>query len=122
MQTLRTVGPSLVLAAGLAAGVAPQQGGDGEVALEYGFRHEPMEWLRGSTSIPAAQIRALLLDEPHQHDAAILQAEIERILSHQSSVGSLGDDTSPQSTTHSGWSSAQARSLPTRSCHLDREV
>ena len=60
---------------------------------EYGFRYDPMEWIEVSDSVPAAQVRALLLTKPKEGDEAILRAEIDRILSDRQPDGSLGDDT-----------------------------
>jgi len=59
--------------------------------FQYGFRVDPMTWINESDSVQAAQVRALLLKQPAGGDAAILAAEVDRILAEQNEDGSLGD-------------------------------
>lgn len=60
--------------------------------FEYGFRYDPMTWLRDSRSVPAAQVRTFLLKRPAPGDDDILRDEIERILAEQRDDGSLGGE------------------------------
>ncbi len=58
----------------------------------YGFRVDPMTWITEGDSVQAAQVRTFLLGRPTDGDEAILQAEIDRLLSDQRDDGCLGDD------------------------------
>ena len=60
--------------------------------FEYGFRVDPMTWINESDSVQAAQVRALLLNQPTNGDDAILAAEVDRILATQNPDGSLGEN------------------------------
>ena len=60
--------------------------------LEYGFRYDPMTWIRESGSVPAAQVRTFLLETPQPDDSAILQQEIDDLLSGQAENGCLGEE------------------------------
>ena len=61
------------------------------IRFRYGFRHDPMKWINESESVPAAQVRTFCLKRPKPGDKAILEAEIEKLLSEQNPDGSLGD-------------------------------
>ena len=58
-----------------------------DLKTTYGFRYDPLEWLVGSRSVQAAQIRTCVLDAPNRGDKTILAGEIDRILTSSS----LGD-------------------------------
>ena len=58
----------------------------------YGFRHDPMEWARSDGGLHAAWVRSMVLEQPEPQDAAILTAQIARILGQQNPDGHIGGD------------------------------
>lgn len=63
-----------------------------QMALEYGFRHDPMDFVEHSDALDAALVRKHVFEAPQPADADILQAEIERILAQQRDDGMLAED------------------------------
>ena len=71
---------------------ATAQKGEGQVAFEYGFRHDPMEWVGTDESLQAALVRRHVFDRPNPNDAKVLQQRIGDVLSEQNEDGTLSDD------------------------------
>jgi len=72
---------------------------DGESRSLYGFRHDPMEFVRGSRSIQAAMARTFLFKEPKEGDREMLSAAVEKVLEKQNEDGSFGEDDDNRPTT-----------------------
>ena len=66
------------------------------MTFEYGFRHDPADFLEQSDSLAAAQVRTVVLGDPKPGDAEILEAEVRAILATQEPDGNLGDNTEGQ--------------------------
>ena len=64
---------------------------DEQKALRYGFRHDPMKWVRSDKSLQGALVRTLVFMQPGQGDGRIIDAEIRKILSGQKADGSFGE-------------------------------
>ncbi len=62
-----------------------------DVDIEYGFRQDPMEWLRSEDSVEGAFIRARILGRPRDGDASVLREAIETVLTqHEGSALDAG--------------------------------
>ena len=61
------------------------------VALEYGFRYDPMEFVENSDALQGALVRRYVFRTPKPGDEAILQKRIEEILAEQREDGTLGE-------------------------------
>ena len=57
----------------------------------YGFRRDPMEFVRKDGSLQGALVRAFVFETPADDDAAIIRKRIEEILAEQREDGSFGD-------------------------------
>ena len=61
------------LVAGIGLAEEAQRGGKGNAMkyerLKHGFRHDPLNWIRGSKSVPAGQVRTFLLKIPASDDS-----------------------------------------------------
>jgi hypothetical protein len=60
-----------------------------DLDIEYGFRHDPMDWVNECTSLEAALVRKDVLSQPKPGDEAILQKRIDEILAQQGEDGAL---------------------------------
>ncbi len=101
-----------------AAGAANQgkEGGMAVKAVEYGFRHDPMQWVAKDRSLQGALVRTLVLGEPKRGDRKLIGAEIDKILGKQLDDGRLSDDPN-----HSYQFTAEALSrLAELGCPADR--
>ena len=58
---------------------------------EYGFRHDPMEFVEKDESLQGAMVRKRVFDRPKPADAGLIQAEIDGILAKQLPDGRLDD-------------------------------
>ena len=58
--------------------------------LRYGFRHDPMQYVREDKSLQACLVRKLVLDTPNDGDAEVLQARLDEILKSVNPNGSFG--------------------------------
>ena len=61
-------------------------------SYQYGFRHDPMEWVESSASLDAAIVRRQVFARPNPGDEALLQKRIDEILAAQNEDGTLSDD------------------------------
>ena len=61
--------------------------------LQYGFRHDPIQWVENDTSLFAAFVRTRVLSSPNNGDREILDTVINKILAKQQPDGSLGEDS-----------------------------
>jgi hypothetical protein len=63
---------------------------------KYGFRYDPMTWIKNDTSVQAARVRTFIFKQPAPGDGALLQQEIDSILATQQPDGSFSKpDSSP---------------------------
>lgn len=60
--------------------------------MEYGLRHDPMDWVANSTSLEAVLVRKDVLGDPVSGDEAVLQERIGEILAKQNADGTLSAD------------------------------
>ena len=60
-------------------------------ALPYGFRHDPIAFVRDDRSLPAALVRAQVFHEPQPGDGEVIEKHVAEILSKQRPHGSFGD-------------------------------
>lgn len=85
---------SLMTAAVLALLALPQHlcaAGAPMPTFRYGFRHDPMQYVREDTSLQAALVRRLVFRTPRDGDDAILQARIAEVLKGANPNGSFGN-------------------------------
>jgi hypothetical protein len=61
-------------------------------AKGYGFRYDPMNWVKSDKTLQGAKVRVLILDQPHDGDRELIQAEICKILAEQNEDGSFGEE------------------------------
>ena len=86
-----------LLAVGLLGGSTPALAAGREAGLEgqglrYGFRHDPLEFVKESDSLQAALVRRLVFRKPLPGDAAVLAKRIDEILAAQNEDGTLSND------------------------------
>jgi len=60
---------------------------------EYGFRYDPMEWLKSDSSLDGAMVRTQVFCQPQDGDQDKLDAQIDEILAQQRDDGSFGGDS-----------------------------
>jgi hypothetical protein len=90
-----------VSAAGDAGAKAPDDGREahamtGEVpALQFGFRHDPQEFVDGNGTLEGALVRTLVLGHQQEGDADLTRQAIADIVADQGDDGSFGDGQRP---------------------------
>jgi len=64
----------------------------GKVTMgDFGFRHDPLAWVRSDTSLQASLVRARVFGESMDGDADRIEAHFEAIFARQAGDGSLED-------------------------------
>ena len=53
-----------------------------DTEFKYGFRHDPMDWVKSNASLDAALARKHVFGKPNSGDADVLQKRIDEILEH----------------------------------------
>ena len=56
---------------------------------KYGFRVDPMEWVKNDKSLKGARVRAFVLDQATEADRKLIDAEIKKLLAEQKEDGSF---------------------------------
>jgi hypothetical protein len=59
--------------------------------LRYGFRHDPMKFVRDDRTLESARVRTFVFEQPKNGDAKIIQAKIDELLAEQREDGSFGE-------------------------------
>jgi len=106
----------ILVCSSMASAVWAQEGAS-SVALTYGFRYDPLEWLTTSSDLDAARLRALVLNDPLPGDRGILDAEIAKILAEQQADGHVGAPDADDPTAETGGNLGRLLDL---GCPLDR--
>ncbi|MHC4561396.1 MAG: hypothetical protein ACYS8X_01335 [Planctomycetota bacterium] len=60
--------------------------------FQYGFRYDPMEWVKNDESLQAVQVRKVIFNSPNPGDQEIVDAHVEKILANQQEDGSFRGD------------------------------
>jgi hypothetical protein len=63
----------------------------GPQATQYGFRHDPMDFVKNGRSVPAALVRAQVFATRQTGDGEILEKHVAEILAKQRPDGTFGD-------------------------------
>ena len=66
---------------------------------EYGFRHDPTDWIKSDDSLAAARVRTMVYRQPRPGDDKKLNAKVDEILAGQRSDGSFGDSSKATAAT-----------------------
>ena len=61
-----------------------------ETQFEYGFRYDPMQWVENDSSLDAAEVRRLVLQNPKPQDRQVFARQIDAQLAEQQDDGSIG--------------------------------
>lgn len=64
----------------------------GTEIFQYGFRHDPMNFVQKDETLQGALVRKHVFGEPDPDDEALLQAKIDEMLAEQNEDGTLSDD------------------------------
>lgn len=60
---------------------------------KYGFRYDPMEWVKNDESLQGAQVRSVVLGSPKPGDMDVLNEQTDTVLAGQKEDGSIGENT-----------------------------